>query len=171
MHHLLGDLVQVPKFCVHQHIRLPIISLTRGQKLPDFCEWICVAQLRSMLVRADSLVNLFRGGPKTNHEGVRLQACQISFIQRKPSTGCDDRSLSSRQFLHHPAFQLTKSGFAIFFEDIGDGPAGAALNDMIRIQESEMKPVCRRAANGRFAGSHEPNQCKVMNQPAFQHGK
>jgi hypothetical protein len=91
-----------------------------------------------------------------------FQTGQIGRVGNETAAGGDDHFLPLAQILDHLLFQLAKSRLALIFEDFLDGHAALGLDQFVRINELELQQLGGQAADGRFAGAHEPDQSDVL---------
>ncbi len=67
-------------------------------------------------------------------------------------------------------FKLAKSGFAVLGEDLGDLFAGLGFNPFIGVNEFKAQIFSNEASHRGFAGAHEPNNGKVVDDALNLHG-
>jgi len=154
---------------VNHRVGLVVCRRTLFEQFADFSEGIAGLEQWAVRLRPHPLPNGFGRGPQTNHQRVRFQAGQIVRIRDKPAAGGNDDIAAGRECAGGILLQLPKGGFPVLGEDVGNRFAGLAFDPFIGVDEIEVQMFRGEASDRRFAGAHEPDEGKIVNDARILH--
>lgn len=122
-----------------------------------------------MAMVLDAFVDRFRTCPKANNERMTLETAQVTLSGGQPSSRGDDRPRSMGYFLHDPRLPLPEGRFAVLREDILNWLSSPGLDDMIRVQKSEMQAIGHDPPDAGLPRAHETDQGEVADGSGLDH--
>ncbi len=134
----MGDLADGTHLGVDQHIGLAVGRLARGEQGAEFCECVRSVQQRTVVLSADAFPDFFRRSPKTNHQGVSLEAGEIRGIDRQTTARGNHGTRARSEFQNQGGFLLAKGHLAFLGENLRNGFARARNQHVVRVEIGEV---------------------------------
>ncbi len=104
---------------------------------------------------------LRRGGQAEDGAGSAQRGGVVG-VEHQPAAGGDDQPAPPGQLPGHGRLPRTEARLTVVAEDVGDGPAGAGDDQLVRIHKGAPQPPGQQTADGCLARAHETGQDYVL---------
>ena len=161
MHDLLRDFAGGPDVGVDQHVGLPVKRLARGQQVADFLLRVgSCSRGRCVWLRTRSQIFSGEAQRQTTRAWVLRLARFTGLAGRPPPVAMTVRS--GRPVRRPLAVRACgKPASPSVVKNVRDGPAGARLNQFVRVEIIEMQLLGHEPAHGSFARAHETDEREI----------